>query len=317
MTDAGREFVELHARSSFSFLEASASPESLAEEAARLGYHTLALADRNGVYGAPRFFRACREAGIKPLVGAEVTTPEGGLPLLVRSRTGYKNLCRLLTRIHMRSEKGEAKAELDDLQDFSKGLVCLTGGSGGPLYLKCRESPAAAAFYLRRIKGIFGKDGVYVELQRHFSREQEKANQAMIQAASRCELPLLASNGPGYASRDGRRLYDLLACARNGVKLDQAGRLLSRNSEQYLKGPEEMARLFRDLPEAVRNSRELAASLEFTLQNLGYRFPDYPVPEGENMNSYLRKLTFSGAEERYPPSASPGPGSAGARAEDH
>jgi error-prone DNA polymerase len=301
MTDTGREFTELHARSSFSFLEASSSPERLAEEAARLGYHSMALVDRDGVYGAPRFFKACRKIGIKPLVGAEITTPEGPVPLLVRNRSGYKNLCRLLTRIHMRAEKGKAEAKLEDLEDFSGGLVCLTGGSGGPLFRRSLESPAAAAFYLRRLKGIFGNNNVYVELQRHFSREQEKVTQAMVQAASRCGLPLLACNGPGYAGMEGRDLYDVLACIKHGTSLDKAGRLLSRNSERYLKDSGEMARLFSDLPEAVRNSRELTESLEFTLQNLGYRFPDYPVPEGENMNSYLRKLTFQGAAGRYRP----------------
>ncbi len=301
MTDSGGEFTELHARSSFSFLESSSSPESLAEEAARLGYHSLALADRDGVYGAPRFFRACREAGIKPLVGAEISTPDGGLPLLVRNRTGYKNLCRLLTRIHLRAEKGEAEAKLEDLEDFSGGLVCLTGGPGGPLFRKYMESPAAAVFYLRCLKGIFGNKGVYVELQRHFCREQEKANQAMIQAASRCGVPLLASNGPGYTRTEDRPLYDVLTCIKHGLRVDKAGRLLSRNSELYLKGPGQIARLFSDLPEAVNNSLDLAESLEFTLQNLGYRFPDYPVPEGESMNSYLRAITFKGAEERYRP----------------
>ena len=301
MTDPGLEFVELHARSSFSFLESSASPESLAEEAARLGYGSMALVDRDGVYGAPRFFRACREAGIRPLVGAEITTPEGSLPLLVRNRTGYRNLCRLLSRMHLRAEKGGAKADLEDARDFSGGLVCLTGGMDGAFFRKCSSSPAAAAFYLRRLKGIFGKDGVYVELQRHFSREQEKVNQTMVQIASLCGVPLLASNGPAYAGREGRRLYDVLACVRRGVSLDRAGRLLSRNSERYLKSAAEMSCLFQDLPEAVRNSRELAESLEFTLENLGYRFPEYPVPEGESMNSLLRKLTFKGAEERYRP----------------
>ena len=301
MTEAGRDFTELHARSSFSFLESSASPESLAEEAARLGYRSMALVDRDGLYGAPRFFRACRETGVRPLVGAEITTAEGSLPLLVRNREGYKNLCRLLTRMHLRAEKGEARAELEDLRDFSSGLICLTGGMDGPFSRKCVGSPAAAAFYLRQLKGIYGKGNLYVELQRHFSREQEKVNQAMIQSAAGCDIPLLASNGPGYSGREGRFLYDVLACIKHGVKLDNAGRLLSRNSERFLKSSEEMAQVFRDLPEAVFNSRELAESLEFTLRDLGYAFPEYPVPEGETMNSWLRKLTFRGAADRYRP----------------
>ena len=127
-------YVELHARSAFSFLEATPLPEALAERAAQLEQPALALVDADGLYGAPQLYRACTRLGLKAIVGAEVTLDGGGrLPLLVEDREGYKNLCRLLTRIKMRAPKGEGAATLDDLVEHAAGLVCLTGGAGGPV----------------------------------------------------------------------------------------------------------------------------------------------------------------------------------------
>src|SRR5215813_6879155 len=127
-------FVELHARSAFSFLDATPLPEDIAHEAARLEQPAIALVDTDGVYGAPRFYRACTRLGLTPLVGAEVTLETGGrLPLLVEDQEGYRNLCRLLTRMKMRAPKGEGAATLDDLAEHAAGLVCLTGGARGPI----------------------------------------------------------------------------------------------------------------------------------------------------------------------------------------
>jgi len=172
-------FVELHAKSAFSFLEAAALPEALAERAAALGQPALALVDTDGVYGAPRFYGACTRLGITPLVGAEVSMQDGGrLPLLVEDPEGYRNLCRLLTRIKMRAPKGEGTVGWDDLEEHAGGLVCLTGGADGPVArrLVCDGHEAARAT-LDRLAGFFGRFGVYAELQRDLSREQEARNE--------------------------------------------------------------------------------------------------------------------------------------------
>src|SRR2546430_5860215 len=127
-------FVELHAKSAFSFLEATALPEALAGRAVALEQPALALVDTDGVYGAPAFYRACTRLGITPLVGAEVSLADGGrLPLLVEDQEGYKNLCRLLTRVKMRAAKCEGAAGWDDLEEHAGGLVCLTGGASRPV----------------------------------------------------------------------------------------------------------------------------------------------------------------------------------------
>src|SRR5438045_9724400 len=127
-------FVELHAQSAFTFLEGAEQPETLVAEAARLDMPALALVDRDGVYGAPRFYRAAVAAGVKPIVGSEITLMDGSrLPLLVEDREGYQNLCHLITRLKLGAPKGSAAATLDDLAPCAAGLVCLTGGARGPL----------------------------------------------------------------------------------------------------------------------------------------------------------------------------------------
>jgi len=294
-------FVELHAKSAFSFLEAAALPEALAERAAALGQPALALVDTDGVYGAPRFYGACTRLGITPLVGAEVSMQDGGrLPLLVEDPEGYRNLCRLLTRIKMRAPKGEGTAGWDDLEEHAGGLVCLTGGVDGPVARRlARDGHEAARATLDRLAGFFGRFGVYAELQRDLSREQEARNEWLRAEAERRGLPLLASNAPLMALRDDRPLLDTLTCIRHGVTLAQAGRLLARNSEKFLKPGHEMERLFADCPAAVANSGELALRLGFTLKHLGYRFPDYPLPPGQTPIGWLRALSKEGARQRY------------------
>ncbi len=294
-------FVELHTTSAFSFLEAAGLPEELAEEAARLGQPAVALLDRDGVYGAPRLYRACTRLGIAALVGAEVTLSDGGrLPLLVEDRDGYRNLCRLLTRIKMRAPKGEGAATLDDLAEHAAGLVALTGGDEGPVAARIASGSAdEARGFIERLVSIFGRFNVFVELQRHFHREQEARNEWLSAQAGSLRLPLLATNSPRMVRRRDRPLLDVLYCIREHTTLEQAGRRLARNSERYLKSGAAMERLFSDCPEAVANTGELALRLGFTLKNLGYQFPDYPLPPGETPIGYLRALCERGARERY------------------
>ncbi|MEE8348307.1 MAG: error-prone DNA polymerase, partial [Acidobacteriota bacterium] len=301
-------YIELHASSAFSFLEASSLPEELAQEAARLDYPALALLDRDGVYGAPRFYKACRQAGLRPIVGAKITLQGDSsqftsqLPLLVENRTGYQNLCRLITRMKLRSEKGKGTVHLDELEEFASGLICLTGDAQGPLRSALEKSNLQGALLcLQRLHDIYGPDGVYIELQRHFDRHQEAANQALIELGQRLDLPLMASNGVRYAKPGGRPLLDGLTSIRHKTTLEKAGRLLNSNAECHLKAAREMERLFRDLPEALGHTEQLSQRVNFTLEDLGYRFPEYPVPGGGSMIGYLCKLVDEGARRHYRP----------------
>ena len=331
-------YAELHAASSFSFLDGASDPEDLVARAVELGLPAVALVDRNGVYGAPRFFKAARAAGIKALVGAELVLGEPGrrdspsppphesqslpgplglvpppLPagfvparvtLLAGSRAGYRNLCRLLTRGAIGKPKGSAAVTWGEIAMHAEGLHLLTGGDEGPLaHALAQEGPGAARRLLERTAGLF-PGRTHVELQRHRRRDEEHRNQALISLARSLGLPLLATNGVRYATAGKRELFDVLTSIRLHTTLDAAGAKLDVNRERHLKGadgPDGMAELFRDLPEALAHAADLAQQLDFTLADLGYRFPAYPLPEGETPASFLRRITWEGARSRFQP----------------
>ena len=279
-------YIELHTRSAFSFLEGSSLPEALASRCAELDMPAVALLDRDGVSGAPRFHLAAKKLGIRAHIGVEVTSADGfRIPLLAENRTGYQNLCRLVTRMKMRAKKGEGAALAEEFCEFSEGLVCLTG-----------DAPVDKLPFLLN---TYGARNLYVELQRHRLREEEARNQTLVQFARGNRLPLLATNGVSHADRRAREALDALTCVRHKVKIHEAGRLLAQNSDRYFKSPKQMQRLFADLPEAIANTLELSNRLQFTLADLGYQFPKYPVGDGETMNSFLRKRTVEGARNRY------------------
>src|SRR5687767_6621456 len=305
-------YVELHGRSAFSFLEGASVPEELIATALGVEMPAMALLDRDGVYGAQRFHRSAKKNGLKAHIGAEITvkSPNAGIvsiPVLVRNRTGYQNLCRLITLMKMRVPKhapsGECAATAEELAEHAKGLICLTGSDDGPLArIIQRRQPDSEKEAQRSVEwllDVFGRKNVYAELQRHFDRDEEARNQAVIELARRNRLPLLATNGVCHATPGRREVSDVFTCIRNHVRLETAGRLLARNSERYLKSGEVMARIFADLPEAIDNTAALSSRLKFTLEDLGYEFPRYPVPAGETMTSFLRKRTEEGARARY------------------
>ena len=334
-------YIELHARSAFSFLEGASLPEELVAVCAQLKMPAMALLDTDGLYGAPRFHMAAKKIGIKAHIGAEVSAnlspqrhrgtektnqqskinnqksplsvsepalseAEGclrrgfRLPLLVSSRAGYQNLCRLITQMKLRAKKGEGAIRKEELEEHTQGLICLTGGAEGPMAAALQQGGAEEAQrQIDRLIGIFGRGNVYVELQRHFQREEEARNRAAIDIARSLNLPLLATNGVCYATEQSRELSDAFTAIRNHRTLSTAGRLLARNAERFLKPAQEMQRLFADIPEAISNTLDLSSRLEFTLNDLGYQFPLYPVPEGETMDSFLRVRTWEGYRQRY------------------
>jgi error-prone DNA polymerase len=294
-------YTELHARSAFSFLEGASAPEELAGACAERGMRAMALLDRDGVYGAPRFHLAAQKLSLRAHIGAEVTSCSGWrYPLLVASRAGYQNLCRLITLMKLRARKGEGHVSSEEVAERTPGLICLTGGGEGPLARALAQGGIeGAAQCVRQLCELFGRDNVYVELQRHFSREEEARNQAAIEIARELDLPLLATNGACYAQPQQREVLDVFTCIRHHRTLAAAGRLLSRNSERYLKFPAEMAHLFSDLPEAIANTQALSSRLEFTLNDLGYRFPQYPVPDGKSEIHFLRQRACEGMLWRY------------------
>ncbi len=287
-------YAELHASSAFSFLRASSLPEELIERAAELGYASLALLDRDSLSGAPRFFKAARAAGVRPVVGAELSLEGGGfLNVLVENRAGYRNLCQLITAMKADKPKGEGRLDLGRLEGRVEGLVALPG-------LEALGHPPDVdrlAFLL----AAFGRSSVFVEVQRHRRRESEVAAATLVDMADALGLGAVATNGVRHVRSKGRALLDVLTCIREKRTLATAGRLLSANAERHLKTPSAMEALFADRRDLVTNAAALAERMVFTLDDLGYRFPDYPLPPGETAHSFLCRVTDEGARGRYRP----------------
>jgi error-prone DNA polymerase len=312
-------YCELHCSSAFSFLRAASSPEQLVEVAAELEMPALALLDRNGVYGAQRFSAAAREHNVRPIIGAELEMEDGTiLAVLVQNRSGYKNLCELLTQAHLRSEKGKCAVCWDELPECAEGLVALFGlGSAGfqpagrgilPRQSvrhdveQCAQDTRAPKTGEDRIECLidaFDRENVFVEIQRHFIRGEERINRSLVDLARAKRLSILATNGVQYARPYGREVLDVFTCIREHTHLDVAGKLLTQNSERHLKNNRQMRELFADLPEAIENTSRLAECLTFSLENIGYEFPSYPVPAGHSMDSFLRTIVWFGAQQRY------------------
>ena len=261
----------------------------------------MALCDRDGVYGAPRFFAAAREHGIRPIVGAELTMEdETVLPMLVETRTGYQNLCRLITRTKLRGTKTEHAVRWAELAEFAEGLVCLTGDEEGPLFRALLfDDLEGGREVLRRLRDIFGDRHLFIEVQRHLWRIEGRILSASATLAREFGLPLLATNGVLYTESEGQQVLDVMTCARFHTNLDVAGQLLGLNGARCLKSAAQMRRLFAAMPEAVVNTERLAERLGFSLENLGYEFPRYRTPQGESMEACLRRVTLAGARNRY------------------
>jgi error-prone DNA polymerase len=312
MTDPA-DYAELHARSAFSFLRGGSLPEHLAAEAAALGLPALALCDRDGVYGAPRLYHASRDHGIRALVGCELTLADGSaLPLLVADRTGYRNLCRLLTTARLterptdlpfpdaRQRKRPCYASWDELAAHADGLIALTGDTDGPvLRAWSTGGPEAAAEALLPLIRIFGPKHLFVEVQRHRVRGESQTEAMLDTLARRFGLAQLATGGVAYARPEDREIADVFTCLRHHTTLDGAGRLLAPNSARHLRGPVAMQRLFADRPALLAQAGAVAAELTFTLRDLGYQFPTFPTPLGESADSWLRHQTFSAAPARF------------------
>jgi error-prone DNA polymerase len=326
MTKPG-DYVELHAASAFSFLEGASQPEGLIRAAVEQEIPAMALNDRNGLYGVARFHTSARANGVRAHIGAEIAvkelgerlTPPAWLPhrhlaeparlaFLCESRAGYQNLCQMITRFKMREPgKREGAASLDDLEQFSRGLICLTGGSEGALAAAIAHGgELAGRATVEQLVRIYGRESVLVELQRHGDRAEEARNQTAVRIARSLRLEVVATNGVRYATQYEREVLDVLTSIKHHVSLDEAGRLLEQSSQRQVRSARAMRRLFSDLPQAIDAGCAISARLQFELDDLGYKFPRFDTPSGEPMEVFLRKRVAEGIAYRYRPKRDPG-----------
>ena len=299
-------YAELHCHSNYSFLEGASHPEDLVARARDLEIPALAITDRNGLYGAVRFFKAAEMAGIQPIIGAELTIDDGSPPprdrvdfdgwgdrlvLLAEDRTGYTNLCRLISSAQMPNAKGTARLKPEALAPLSAGLIALVTDPKNRL-----------PFY----QEVFGRDRVFIELLDHLAPGDRGRNQALIDLAGAHGAPLVVTNEVFYATPDRHRLHDVLTAIRHRMSLDQAEGLLHPNAEHYLKTERQLRQLFSRYPTGVveagiRNTAEIAKRCRFRFGLQAARFPGFPVPSGETPFSFLYRLCQEAVRERYRP----------------
>jgi len=287
-------YAPLWCKSNHSFLEGASHPEELVRTAHALGLPAIALTDRDGVYGAVEALLAAEEAGVRLVVGAQVSVCDGThVVLLAQDREGYRNLCRLLTHGHLRSQKGSSEVTWEEVCQHAGGLVAVWGGEGSLL-----DSPQDPTPVVGMLQDAFS-DRLYLLVTRHRRFADAALEARTRELAARYGLPVVAGGEVLYHTPARQALQDVLTCVRHGVTLAEAGRRLRPNAEYALKSPQAFTALFADDPEAVRRTLEVAERCTFSLRELRYRYPSEWLPEGYTSGQWLRRLTFEGARGRY------------------
>ena len=295
-------YVELHCHSNYSFREGASSIGELLARAGELGYPALALTDHDNLCGAMEFAQVARSLGVHPITGAELTLMGGShLTLLAATQQGYRNLCRLISYAYVSTDRRSPELDPKFIPEHAEGLVMLTGCPRGPVPSMAAEGRMGEAEEsLRRYLEWFGASNVFVELQRNLVQGDTRRNRRLMELARNLGVGVVATNNVHYHVPERHRLQDALVAIKHNRTLEETHRERRSNAHFYLKSPREMAALFEDCPDAVVNSLRIADRCSFDLtRDLGYRFPDYPVPEGFTPQTYLEHLCREAARRRY------------------
>ncbi|MEE8592364.1 MAG: PHP domain-containing protein, partial [Spirochaetia bacterium] len=287
---ARQSYVPLWCKSNYSFLEGASTPEELVATAGRLDLPALGLTDRDGLYGVVRAHLEAKKLGVRLIIGSQITVKRAGsgtILLLAQNRTGYANLCRIISAGRLRSPKGSCLVNWEEICGRAAGLIALWDGKG----------KAAADLF-----DAFS-DRLYILVSRHRRAEEASAEARLLRNASRFRLPLVAATEVLYHDVARKNLQDVLTCIRSNNTLDQAGRRLRPNGQHALKSAADFRALYNDLlevdPGILRRSLEIAGRCSFSLDEIQYRYPSENLPDGQTSGQWLRQLTFQGAEQRY------------------
>ena len=309
-------FVHLHLHTEYSLLDGACRIDTLAERAKELGFDSLAITDHGVMYGAVNFYRACRKAGIKPIIGCEVyvaprerTGREYGvdnqythLILLCKNETGYRNLSYLVSMGFVEGFYVKPRIDWGLLHEHAEGLVCLSGCLAGDIpqkivsgqYDKAKEKAEELA-------ALFGED-FYLEIQKHGIPDEDTAARGILRIHDETGIPIVVTNDAHYINKQDAYYQDVLMCIQTGKTVNEAGRMRFETQELYLKSEEEMRALFPDRPDAADNTVEIADKCSFDFEFGHYHLPRFQLPEGESDSfEYLKKLCAAGFEQRYGP----------------
>ena len=308
-------FVHLHVHTEYSLLDGACRIGSMMDRVKELGQDAIAITDHGVMYGCIDFYKAAKAAGIKPIIGCEVYVARRRmddrihgidnesyhLVLLCKDRTGYENLCMLVSQAFINGFYGKPRVDLELLRKYHEGLIatsaCLAGAVSHSLM---DEDYDAALRHATTLADIFGPDNFYLELQDHGIPEQRVVNQGIMRLARETGLPLVVTNDAHYLRKEDAQMQDILLCVQTGKTIDDPGRMKFQTDEFYLKSEEEMRSLFPGCEEAFENTKRIAdrCNLEFVFNQ--YHLPSFPVPDGYTSETYFRKLCMDGFKERYP-----------------
>ena len=307
------EFVHLHVHTGYSLLDGSGKIKDLIAKTKELGMKSIAITDHGNMFGCVEFYKEAKAQGIKPILGCEVyVVPKSRhiknndsdndihhLVLLVKNETGYKNLMKIVSTASIEGFYYKPRIDREFLKDHSEGLIACSACLGGEIprliMNKSREEAVAMAL---TYKEIF-KDGFYLELQNHRMPEEIKVNEVLISISKETGIPLICSNDMHYILREHSKAHDTLMCIQTGKNVDDEDRMKFPNDEFYLKSPEEMYELFKNVPEALENTVKISEECNFDYEFHVSKLPKYPLPEGKEAFEYLSELCYAGLEERY------------------
>ena len=307
-------FVHLHVHSEYSLLDGACRIGSMMDRVKELGQDAIALTDHGVMYGCIDFYKKAKEAGIKPIIGCEVYVARRGmedriygvdneayhLVLLCKDRTGYENLCYLVSQAYLKGFYGKPRVDLKLLRERHEGLIALSACLAGAIAQDLlQEDYDAARSYALELKDIFGEDNFYLELQDHGIPEQRAVNQGIMRLSRELNLPLVVTNDAHYLRREDSVIQDVLLCIQTGKTVDDPKRMKFQTDEFYLKSEEELRQLFPNCPEAFENTAKIAQRCNLDFEFHKYHLPSFPVPEGYTNEEFFRKLCENGFAQRY------------------
>lgn len=313
-------FTHLHVHTEYSLLDGSSKIKEITSRAKELGMDSLAITDHGVMYGVIDFYRACKDAGIKPILGCEIYVAPGSrtdretstgddrynhLVLLAENNEGYSNLMKIVSIGFIEGFYYKPRVDYEILKKYSKGIIALSACLAGEVASNIRkgfyEEGKAAAL---KFQDIFGKGNFFLELQDHGISEQKTVNQGLLRMNKETGIKLVATNDVHYTFASDEQAHDILLCIQTQKKVSDEHRMRYEGGQYYLKSPEEMEHLFPYAKEALENTHEISSRCNVEIEFGKYKLPVYEVPEGHTSLTYLEMLCHSGLEKRYPdPSA--------------
>ncbi len=308
-------FVHLHVHSEYSLLDGACRIGGMMDRLKELGQEAIALTDHGVMYGCIDFYKAAKAVGIKPIIGCEVYVTRRTmadrvhgidndpyhLVLLCKDRTGYENLCMLVSEAFLHGFYGKPRVDIPLLRKHHEGLIALSAClAGGVQQFLLNEDYAHAKAYALEMADIFGEDHFYLELQDHGIPEQQMVNQGVLRIARETGLPLVVTNDAHYLRKEDAPMQDVLLCVQTGKTVDDENRMKFQTEEFYLKSEQELRTLFPNCDEAFENTVRIAQRCNLEFEFNQYHLPSFPVPDGYTNEEYFRKLCMDGFRERYP-----------------